>query len=61
MKGAGQYFAAGTRSCWVIDPVFRLVHVFDAPEQYRTFQAGRDEQLTDAVMNITLSLGDLFR
>jgi Uma2 family endonuclease len=61
IKKAENYFKAGTRSCWIVDPVFRQIHVFDSAEHYQTFQAGREELLIDSVMDIRLSLTDLFK
>jgi Uma2 family endonuclease len=60
IKKAENYFKAGTRSCWVVDPVFRQIHVFDSPEHYQTFQAGREDTLLDSVMDIRLSLLEIF-
>ncbi|WP_185731267.1 Uma2 family endonuclease [Larkinella rosea] len=61
IKKAENYFKAGTRSCWVVDPVFRQIHVFDSPEHYQTFQAGQEDQLIDHVMDIRLSLQEIFK
>jgi Uma2 family endonuclease len=53
-----RYFAAGVKSCWLVIPILRNIYVFSAPSAYQIFQ--NNETLTDASLQISLSLSEMF-
>jgi len=55
---AGQYFAAGVQSYWLVNPIFRVVHILHNADQYTNFIDGT---LTDTALNISLEMTDIFR
>jgi Uma2 family endonuclease len=57
IKKAARYFEAGVQSYWLVDPVFKLIHVFSGPVACKTFTEGT---LRDEVADITLELGPIF-
>ena len=52
------YFEAGVQSCWMVVPPLRMIHVFSAKNQYKTFT---DEILADTALSIELDLCLIFR
>jgi Uma2 family endonuclease len=54
-----RYFAAGVKSCWLVIPILRNIYVFSAPSAYQIFQS--NETLTDASLQISLNLEEIFR
>ncbi|MFZ4646558.1 MAG: Uma2 family endonuclease [Gemmataceae bacterium] len=57
VKKAARYFQAGVKSYWLVNPIFKLVHVFSGPTTYRTFTEGT---VTDAAVGISLDMGPIF-
>lgn len=54
----GAYFALGIKSCWLVDPVTRTVHVYSAPDQWRSFSV--EEELVDEVLGVRLAVAEVF-
>ncbi|UFH55904.1 Uma2 family endonuclease [Spirosoma sp. KNUC1025] len=52
------YFAAGVQSCWIVIPTFRLINVFTAKHDYKTFLTG---ELFDEKLDIRVNLDLIFR
>ena len=58
VERAGQYFAAGVQSYWLVNPIFRIVHIMHSPDTYQNVIEGT---LTDDKLNISLEMSELFR
>jgi len=56
---AYQYFEKGVKSCWLIIPSLKNVYVFTDPDSYEVFKS--TETLIDKILDIELSLIDIFR
>jgi Uma2 family endonuclease len=56
----GEYFAAGTRIVWQIDPRTRTAEVFNAPDTSEKLDESQCLDGGDVVPGFTLSLRDLF-
>ncbi len=52
------YFAAGVQSCWIVIPTFRIINVFSAKHDYKTFLTG---ELYDEKLDIRIDLNHIFR
>lgn len=52
------YFALGIKSCWLVDPVTRSVHVYATITQWRTFSI--DDKLEDTVVAIEIPVREIF-
>jgi Uma2 family endonuclease len=52
------YFAAGVRSCWLVEPVMGVVSVHSSLENAQTFSSG---DVVDDVLDIRLPLAEIFR
>jgi Uma2 family endonuclease len=55
-----EYFAAGTRLVWEVDPKARQVSVFTAPEARTVFREGQALDGGDVLPGFALPLADLF-
>ncbi len=55
-----EYFGAGTRLVWEVDPEARAVAVFDAPERFTVLDASGTLDGGDVLPGFALSLADLF-
>jgi Uma2 family endonuclease len=56
---AYKYFALGVQSCWLVIPSLKNIYVFADKDNYQIF---RDtETLTDAKLNISFPLADVFK
>jgi Uma2 family endonuclease len=55
-----EYFAAGTRLVWEVDPEARTVVVYTTPEQFTTLNATETLQGGAVLPGFTLALGELF-
>jgi Uma2 family endonuclease len=53
------YFRAGVKSYWLVLTDLRTIYVFSAPNEYEVFT--KKEKLTDAQLDIEISLADIFR
>ncbi|KAA9349644.1 Uma2 family endonuclease [Larkinella humicola] len=53
-----QYFAAGIQSYWLVNPLFKIIHVIHNSETYRNFIGGT---LTDEKLGLSLELEEVFR
>jgi len=51
------YFAAGVKSCWLVEPTLEAVVVYASMRQYEHFFEG---EMFDKVMNIRLSIREIF-
>lgn len=55
-----EYFDAGVRLVWLVDPNARTVAVFTGPDQFTTLDASQTLDGGDVLPGFTLSLRDLF-
>jgi Uma2 family endonuclease len=53
------YFSLGIKSCWLVDPLVDVVHVYSEPNQHRTYDMN-DTEVFDEVMDIHLPIQDIF-
>ena len=51
------YFALGILSCWLVDPLTRVVHVYHSSTERTTFSTG---QLTDSSLDMEMSVKEIF-
>lgn len=51
------YFALGIPSCWLVAPAINAISVYTSPTDWITFTQG---VLTDATIDVQLSLADIF-
>lgn len=51
------YFQAGVKSCWLVQPVANIVMVFSGPNKAKTFAQNK---VVDEILNLTLSVNDIF-
>lgn len=58
VEKARQYFAAGVQSYWLVNPIFRIVHIMHGPDEYRNIIEGT---LTDDKLAISIEMSALFR
>ncbi len=58
VEKAGQYFAAGVQSYWLVNPIFSIVPIMHSPDTYKN---GIEGTLTDDKLGISLEMSDLFR
>ena len=58
VEKAGLYFAAGVQSYWLVNPVFRIIHVMHSLDEYKNVIEGT---LTDNRLNISLEMSEIFR
>jgi Uma2 family endonuclease len=59
MVKRSEYFAAGVKSYWLVIPDLLTIYVFYSADDYDIFT--RKETLRDRVLDIELSLADIFR
>lgn len=52
------YFGAGVLSCWIVIPTFKMINVFHAKHEYKTFMNG---ELFDEKLGIRLNLDEVFK
>lgn len=52
------YFALGVRSCWLVDPTTRTVHVYASITEWRSFSV--DDTLADEALEIELAVREIF-
>jgi len=52
------YFALGVKSCWLVEPTTRTVHVYERMTQWQTFAA--DDTIHDLVLNIQIPCSEIF-
>ncbi|HTU20149.1 MAG TPA: Uma2 family endonuclease [Gemmataceae bacterium] len=55
-----EYFRAGTRLAWVVDPRKRTVHVYTAPDQSHLLTANQSLDGGDVLPGLSLPLRELF-
>jgi Uma2 family endonuclease len=55
-----EYFEAGVRVVWLVDPEARTVAVYTAPDQFTVYDATQTLDGGDVLPGFTLALGDLF-
>ena len=53
------YFYFGVKSCWIVVPDLQAVLVYDNPFHYTFFH--NDETLKDTVLNVDMSLVEVFK
>ena len=53
-----RYFDVGVKSCWLVQPTFRIITVFSSKSTFRTFIEG---ELHDEVLDIRIDLNRIFR
>lgn len=58
VEKAGQYFAVGVQSYWLVNPVFKIIHILHSLDEYRNVIEG---ELTDEKLAISLKMSDIFR
>ena len=58
MQKKAEYFRAGVKSYWLVFPDLRSVYVYYSVSDYEVF--GQDETLLDKVLNIEVSLPEIF-
>jgi Uma2 family endonuclease len=58
----GDYFLAGTRVVWDVDPIAELVRVYraDAPDQPATFVRGQEADAAPALPEWRMAVGRIF-
>ncbi|MBC8110731.1 MAG: Uma2 family endonuclease [Verrucomicrobia bacterium] len=54
-----RYFNAGVKSCWLVLPSFKAIHVYSAIGEYEFFNA--QMTLSDPVTQIELPLAEIFK
>jgi len=54
------YFALGVKSCWLVDPSKKTVTIYSQPNQYKSFGIGCNTEIVDDVMDIHLSIQEMF-
>lgn len=52
------YFALGIQSCWLVDPVTRIIHVYSAIDQWRSF--AMEDEVVDTLFDIHIPVADVF-
>ncbi|MFY7911709.1 MAG: Uma2 family endonuclease [Emticicia sp.] len=52
------YFGAGVLSCWIVIPTFKMINIFHAKHDYKTFMNG---ELLDEKLGIRLNLEEVFK
>ncbi len=52
------YFGAGVLSCWIVIPTFKMINIFHAKHDYKTFMSG---ELLDEKLDIRLNLEEVFK
>lgn len=52
------FFAAGIKSCWLIEPLIGTVTVYNSPESSQTFREG--DMLEDKITGIKISVQEIF-
>ncbi len=52
------YFGAGVLSCWIVIPTFKMINIFHAKHDYKTFMTG---ELLDEKLGIRLNLEEVFK
>lgn len=52
------YFGAGVLSCWIVIPTFKMINIFHAKHDYKTFMSG---ELVDEKLGIRLNLEEVFK
>ncbi|GAB2630807.1 hypothetical protein GCM10027035_26840 [Emticicia sediminis] len=52
------YFGAGVLSCWIVIPTFKMINIFHAKHDYKTFMSG---ELLDEKLGIRLNLEEVFK
>ncbi len=58
VEKAGRYFAAGVLSYWLINPIFKIVHILHGANEYQNFMSGT---LIDEKIGVSLEVSELFR
>ncbi|MGA0557458.1 Uma2 family endonuclease [Larkinella sp. VNQ87] len=58
VEKANHYFAAGIQSYWLVNPLFKIIHVIHSPNTYKNFIEGT---LTDGKLDLSLELAEIFR
>ncbi len=53
-----RYFDAGVKSCWLVQPTFRIITVFSDKRTFKTYIEG---ELYDQILDIRLDLKRIFR
>ena len=53
-----RYFDLGVKSCWLVQPTFRIITVFSDKNTFKTFIEG---ELRDELLDIRLDLKRIFR
>lgn len=54
-----QYFAEGVSSCWVINPIFKTIHVYSPDWTYQLYGAGSDK-IKDNTLQVEIEFEDIF-
>ncbi|CAN5447683.1 hypothetical protein BH09BAC4_BH09BAC4_01620 [soil metagenome] len=57
VEKAGLYFAAGVQSYWLVNPVFRIIHVMHSLDEYKNVIEGT---LMDNKSHISLEMSEIF-
>lgn len=52
------YFGAGVQSCWIVIPTFKMINIFHAKHEYKTYMTG---ELFDEKLGIRLNLEEVFK
>jgi Uma2 family endonuclease len=52
------YFALGVKSCWLVDPVTRSIHVFSSINDWQTFSI--EDELKDENFGIRFPVAEVF-
>jgi Uma2 family endonuclease len=60
-RKTGEYFAAGTRCVWLVDPVTRSIEVFSSPTSSARFTGDDPVAVGDLLPGLSLTPAELFR
>jgi Uma2 family endonuclease len=58
MRKTDAYLAAGVKSCWIVQPAFETITVFEPGQKPATYSAG---EVTDPTTGITIQVEEVFQ
>jgi Uma2 family endonuclease len=57
---AEKYFEYGVKSVWLVIPTLQTVVVYSSTNDFQLFKKNKDKTLKDSVLNIEISLNEIF-
>jgi Uma2 family endonuclease len=54
-----KYLQAGVRSCWIVNPIFETIHIYDANGKKDIFSE-KNPKIYDPSLNITIDFEEVF-